>query len=782
MAGYHRKTGNSVFLHIRRLRHEKDPAALNLESSAGAAGAGSADEGPEKKITRLAIGVEGGFDADAGKDKYTYEEVYQVVVLPTHTTLPFPNAQLPAPIVDAVNAIIAAESATKKSERESVAGTWDGEVRMVSKYVDNLEQLVPANKIPPSGWKCQNCDLTTNLWLNLTDGSILCGRRFFDGTGGNDHAVEHYRTTGHPLAVKLGTITADGKGDVYSYKEDDMVENPHLAKHLNHFGIKVQQLEKTDKSMVELELDLNQRVGEWNLMCESASNLEPISGPGYTGMRNLGNSCYLNSVMQVMFTLPDFVQRYVAKAPEIFGAYPADPANDFNVQMAKLGTGLLSGKYSNVAGNALDSETSSGVAPIMFKQVIGKGHSDFAGKQQQDAQEFFLHLVSVLERNSRNQVLNPADAVKFSIEDRVECVASGKVKYTHRDDYCLPLPIPLHLAKNVEEVRDYERRAAEAEKRGEKMNPDDLVRPKVALSDCLDAFCAEEVVDQFYSTAIRGLTQAKKTQRLATLPDFLMLHMKKFTLREDWTSVKLDVSVECPDVLDIGHLRGVGQQPTEQSLPELEEGAGAPKPPPIDAAVLDQLVQMGFPVEAGKKAIFHTKNTGVEAATNWVMEHITDPDFSDPFVMPGMEGNKASGAAFVADANGLEMLMGMGFTDKQATRALKETQNNIERAADWIFSHPDELDAMDVDEASNQSGAAMDAQAGGAGAKAPAYRDGGSGEWRRRRIIKWNCVLCFFIDASAFVCLFLFLQLTSWWRSSRTWARRRRWGITCATS
>lgn len=96
-----------------------------------------------------------------------------------------------------------------------------------------------------------------------------------------------------------------------------MVEDPNLVNHLAHFGIKVAMLEKvslkiaekksynplkylqTEKSMVELELDLNQRVGEWNILTESNSNLVPISGAGYTGMRNLGNSCYLNSVMQV---------------------------------------------------------------------------------------------------------------------------------------------------------------------------------------------------------------------------------------------------------------------------------------------------------------------------------------------------------------------------------------------------------------------------------------------------------------------------------------------------
>lgn len=63
-----------------------------------------------------------------------------------------------------------------------------------------------------SGWKCSKCDMRENLWLNLTDGSILCGRRYFDGSGGNNHAVEHYRETNYPLAVKLGTITPDGAG------------------------------------------------------------------------------------------------------------------------------------------------------------------------------------------------------------------------------------------------------------------------------------------------------------------------------------------------------------------------------------------------------------------------------------------------------------------------------------------------------------------------------------------------------------------------------------------
>lgn len=96
----------------------------------------------------------------------------------------------------------------------------------------------------------------------------------------------------------------------------------------------------------------------------------------------------------------------------------------------------------------------------------------------------------------------------------------------------------------------------------------------------------------------------------------------------------------------------------------------------------------GFPPEACKKAIFFTHNSGVEPATMWLMEHITDYDFSDPFVPPGTEGS-----SFTPNLEAVPIIMGMGFTKDQAIKALKATDNNVERAVDWIFSHQEELDS-----------------------------------------------------------------------------------------
>lgn len=115
----------------------------------------------------------------------------------------------------AVDAILLAEGA----ERKQQLAAWTAEKKKTSAYALDLPQINNGVIIPPSGWKCCKCDKTDNLWLNLTDGMILCGRSNWDGTGGNNHAIEHYLEKNYPLAVKLGTITADleAAGNVFCF-------------------------------------------------------------------------------------------------------------------------------------------------------------------------------------------------------------------------------------------------------------------------------------------------------------------------------------------------------------------------------------------------------------------------------------------------------------------------------------------------------------------------------------------------------------------------------------
>ncbi|XP_025420620.1 ubiquitin carboxyl-terminal hydrolase 5 isoform X2 [Sipha flava] len=682
---YHRKTGCSVFLHILRDKIEVGDAPT------------------ERKITRLAIGVDGGFDPDAENKKFKTIENYSIVILPSFDSIPFDTSNLPEKVINSVKGIIEAKSANYLDELKSLSSTWDGEIRLETKYAD-IEQLNNEKKIAPSGWKCEypDCDKDNNLWLNLTDGSIYCGRKFFDGSGGNGHAIEHYRKTNFPLAVKLGTITKDGKGDVYSYPEHDMVENPNLIQHLSHFGINISVMEKTEKSMVELELDLNQKFGEWATMQESGSELKPIFGPGYTGIHNLGNSCYMNSILQVLFSIPDFTVKYYVRSINIFQKCTTNPVDNFNVQMAKLAHGLCSGRYSMPPPEVIEGKKKywhHGIRPNSLKLLIGKNHPEFATKKQQDAQEFFLYLLSLIEQHSQ-QSENPAECFKFNIEDRYQCTTSGQLKYTYRPEYCLPLSIPLEKTINHSEVNEWMKKQAESNNK----NTNEIVRPCIKLSSCLESFVQSEIIEQFFNTALNQRTTAQKTTRLATFPDYLMIHLKKFTLRHDWVPIKLDVSIDMPEELDISHLRGNGPQEGEILMPDIAETPDASSFM-FDENLISELTQMGFPPEACKRAVFFTKNQGLNDASNWLMNHISDPDFSDPFIPPGTEVKKEE---FLPDEKSAAMIMSMGFERNHVISALKATENNLDRALDWLMSHgPEELNSMETSESSK-----------------PKYRDG----------------------------------------------------------
>ena len=503
-----------------------------------------------------------------------------------------------------------------------------------------------------------------------------------------------------PLVVKLGTITPSG-ADVYSYApdEDDMVTDPLLAEHLAHWGINVMAMQKTEKSMAELQIDLNKGF-EFDKITEAGAELERVSGASRVGLKNTGNTCYVNAVLQVLKEVPNIDARYRGNAEVLFETAPADPTNDFPTQFAKLFAALNTDRYARDLRNEDENLEIPEIAPRMFKQLVGKNHAEFSTSRQQDAVEYFQHLLEVMTRAERNDVRDrlgtqareereivlSAKQFEFDVEEKVTCAVSGAVRYVRRRENVLPLEVPVDAATNAREIeaeRERKRqRTARADEGATSPNEDekndaaDGVRPVVPFDACLARFAADETVEDWFSTATGAKGAATRRSRFATFPEVLPVQVRRYYVASDWTPKKLDALVPMPETIDPGALRGVGLQPGETELPEAADAAAAAVPEiPTDAPavpaelesafepdpdIVAQLVGMGFSENGSRRAAGATRNAGAEPAMEWVFAHMEDPDFNDPYVpatgaaLTGNSGAMPSpgGGSAVADAGG----------------------------------------------------------------------------------------------------------------------------------
>lgn len=116
-----------------------------------------------------------------------------------------------------------------------------------------------------------------------------------------------------------------------------------------------------------------------------------LPGFGSCGLTNLGNTCYMNSAVQCMAYLP------LLRAYLLGSQYKA--TGDLNKDNP-LGTG---GKLLEEFAELQRSVWSARVAeksPNRFRMQLGKTNDQFAGADQQDAQEFLNYMIDVLHEDS----------------------------------------------------------------------------------------------------------------------------------------------------------------------------------------------------------------------------------------------------------------------------------------------------------------------------------------------------------------------------------------------
>ena len=123
--------------------------------------------------------------------------------------------------------------------------------------------------------------------------------------------------------------------------------------------------------------------------------VKTTSIPGTIGLSNLGNTCFMNSVLQCLFHCRPLCEYFIS------GAYKSE-INTTNV----LGTGgKLVTEFAKVIEHVWLNPSDSVIAPRDLKYVIGQHAPMFMGYSQQDSQELVTFLLDGLHEDL-NLVLN----------------------------------------------------------------------------------------------------------------------------------------------------------------------------------------------------------------------------------------------------------------------------------------------------------------------------------------------------------------------------------------
>ncbi|RZF33341.1 hypothetical protein LSTR_LSTR007686 [Laodelphax striatellus] len=262
---------------------------------------------------------------------------------------------------------------------------------------------------------------------------------------------------------------------------------------------------------------------------------------GRNGLKNIGNTCFLNSVVQCL--------SHISHLREYFrsGSYLAD--------IKSQSDGALVKSFANLLNDLWDGENRA-VQPSAFKRCFQQFAPCFMGNNQQDAQEFLRYLLEGLHvdvNRVRSKIRDYTD-LDDSLSDHqkaMECwkrylkcdnskivdLFVGQLKSTLKCATCG------HCSTTYDPFWDLSLSL-----------PDRISH--VRLTQCLDTFTRDEVLEaNEMPTCSKCKTRRKctKSLKIQRLPMILVLHLKRFSPSESSRHRKMTTLVDFPlENLDLG--------------------------------------------------------------------------------------------------------------------------------------------------------------------------------------------------------------------------------------
>lgn len=326
---------------------------------------------------------------------------------------------------------------------------------------------------------------------------------------------------------------------------------------------------------------------------------------GLCGFRNIGNTCYMNSVIQLLIHSKNFV-KFVLKIENEKGQY-----EDFLQEATIDKIATITRKRLNLSEservsidrsdiveviessitkqlveivNTIINKGNSIIAPISLKRAIDKKLSYFRGTSQQDAHELLIQLLGSIEEETGIESEPEINNVPLYIKEYMQLLEQVKTLIKSTSDIeerkAVISKFNEYRKKNKTMVNNYMGVIHMEKYFKKRYNPfiyqymgfainkieclncknintnfEDIsvltLGVKNSLKECLDNYIQPEEVEDYKCSICDSMQKAVKTTKLWRTPYILFIHFKRFKMHGNGRILKDNTNVNIPHEINL---------------------------------------------------------------------------------------------------------------------------------------------------------------------------------------------------------------------------------------